>query len=137
MIIRWQSRQLLVLLESLGHSFQIGGEMKTELFNSDHCMHLLQNKFILAMHWCSDNIANIYFQQDGATLHMSGQVFTWLEKLFRFILISIKMDCSNHIHPIEVHWTFLRWGFLNNKVYISDTKAKHPKESQICNHYTP
>jgi hypothetical protein len=38
-------------------------------------MHFLQNKFIPVLHWRGVSTADIYFQQDGATPHMSGEVF--------------------------------------------------------------
>lgn len=80
MAIRWQSGQLSVLLESLDHFFETNGEVKT--VNSDRYLHLLRNTFIPALRRRVIHPADIYFQQDGATTHTSGQVLGWLQKTF-------------------------------------------------------
>jgi hypothetical protein len=87
-------------------------------------MHLLENKFIPALHWCGVSTADNDFQQDWNTPHMSWQVFRWWQKTFGHNLISIKMDCGHHIPPIEVHRTFFYEDSSMSKCKY--TKAKHP-----------
>lgn len=96
--------------------FETDGEVKT--VNSDRYLHLLRNKFILALCRRGIHPADIYFQHDGATPHTSGQVFGWLQKPSGCNLISFRTDCvwsphSPDLSPLD----FFLWGYLKDKVY--------------------
>lgn len=96
--------------------FETDGEVKT--VNSDRYLHLLRNKFILAVCRRGIHPADIYFQHDRATPHTSGQVLGWLQKTSGCKLISFRTDCvwsphSPDLSPLD----FFLWGYLKDKVY--------------------
>lgn len=96
--------------------FETDGEVKT--VNSDRYLHLLRNKFIPALRRRGIHPADIYFQQDGATPHTSGQVLGWLQKTFGRKLISFRTDCVWPPHfPDLSPLDFFLWGYLKDKVY--------------------
>lgn len=80
--------------------FETGGYVKT--VNSDGYLHLLKNKFIPVLRRRSLYPADIYFQQDGATPHTSGQVLGWLQKTFGHKLISFRTDCVWPPHSFDL-----------------------------------
>ena len=76
------------------------------------------------------NFKTLWFQQDGATPHTSGEVLSWLEKTFGTHFISYRTNNvwpphSPDLSPLD----FFLWGFLKDRVYtpapttLGDLKA--------------
>ena len=64
------------------------------------------------------NISKVWFQQDGATPHISGAVLTWLRSTFGDRFISYR---TNHVWPLHSpdlnQLDFFLLGYLKDKVY--------------------
>jgi hypothetical protein len=107
-ILNWGSRRVwsvsrgcLLLLGTWIHLMYAQGSVLAHLFLwlvIPSCVPRLitlwyLSHFIPALHWCGIHTADI-FQKDGATPHMSGQVYDHKP-------ISVKMNCSHHISPLD------------------------------------
>jgi hypothetical protein len=89
-----------------------------ETINSARYLNVLKRKFVPALRRKGADFNSIWFQQDGATPHTSGEVISWLEKTFGTHFISYRTDNvwpphSPDLSPLD----FFLWGYLKDRVY--------------------
>ena len=64
------------------------------------------------------DVHDVYFQQDGATCHTSGETIDLLREKFRVRVISRNSDYNWPPRSCNVtHLDFFIWGYVRDKVY--------------------